>query len=133
MLKKTITYTDYDGNQRTEDCYFNLNESELVELGNSTQEGFVETITNIINANDKPAIMGYFKKLLLLSYGQKSSDGRRFIKSEKISEEFSQTEAYNKLFMELVTDENAAPAFINAVIPNIKIPASAAESVTATD
>lgn len=117
MIKKTITYTDYNDNERTEDFYFNLNQAEVMELELSTSGGLANMITNIINAQDAPAIIKIFKELLLKAYGKKSPDGRRFEKSEALSNEFSQTEAYSKLFMELATDADKAAEFVNGIVP----------------
>ena len=117
MIKKTITYTDYNDNERTEDFYFNLNEAEVMELELSTSGGLANMITKIVNAQDAPAIIKIFKELVLKSYGRKSPDGRRFEKSETISNEFSQTEAYSKLFMELATDADKAAEFVNGIVP----------------
>ena len=119
MLKKTITYTDYDGNERTEEFRFNISEAELTEMELSTEGGFAEMLDRIVKAQDAPAIIREFKKLILMAYGVKSPDGKRFIKSEQLSQEFSQTEAYSKLFMELATDAKAAADFVNGVIPNV--------------
>lgn len=118
MLKRTITYTDYDGNERTEDFFFNLNQAETLEMELSTSGGMTQMINRIISAQDSPAIVKVFKELLLKAYGEKSPDGRRFIKSEEISTAFSQTEAYSKLFMELASDPKVAAAFIGDLIPN---------------
>ena len=117
MLKKTITYTDYNGTERTEDFYFNLSKAEIMEMEMSTVGGFAEMIQNIVNAQDAPAIIKIFKDLVLKAYGQKSPDGRQFIKKPELSEAFSQTEAYSQLFMELATDADAAAKFINGIIP----------------
>ena len=117
MLKKTITYTDYNGTERTENHYFNLSKAELTEMELSTTGGFAELIQNIIDAQDGPAIMKIFKDIILKAYGEKSPDGKRFIKSDELSTAFSQTEAYSELFMELVTDAEKASEFINAIIP----------------
>lgn len=117
MLKKTITYTDYNGTERTEDFYFNLSKAEITEMEMSTVGGFAEMIQNVVNAQDAPAIIKIFKDLVLKAYGQKSPDGRRFIKKPELSEAFSQTEAYSQLFMELATDADAAAKFINGIIP----------------
>lgn len=117
MLTKTITYTDYDGNERTEKFYFNLNESELVEMEVSATGGLTKYIEKILESKDGGKIMAVFKDLLFKSYGEKSPDGKRFVKSEELSIAFSQTEAYNKLFMELCTDQNAAANFVNGIIP----------------
>ena len=118
MLKKTITYTDYNGNQRTEDFFFNLNKAEILEMELSISGGMTQMIDRIVSAQDSPAIIKVFKELILKAYGEKSPDGKHFYKSEKISEEFSQTDAYSELFMELASDPDAAAAFINGLIPN---------------
>ena len=117
MLKKTITYTDYNGNERTEDFYFNLTKAEVMEMEMSTSGGLAETIQRIVAAQDAPAIIKIFKELVLKSYGVKSMDGKRFMKSDAIREEFAQTEAYSILFMELATDAEAASKFVNGIVP----------------
>lgn len=118
MLKKTITYMDYNGMERTEDFYFNLTEAEIMEMEMGTSGGFAEMIQRIVAAKDAPSIIKTFKDIIIKAYGQKSPDGRRFIKSDALREEFEQTEAYSKLFMELATDDKAAAAFVNGIIPN---------------
>ena len=117
MLKETITYTDYNGVERTEDFYFNLNKAEIMEMEMSISGGLAEMINRIVAAQDSPSIIKIFKDLVLKSYGEKSADGKRFIKSEKISTEFSQTEAYSIIFMKLATDADAAAKFVNGIIP----------------
>ena len=117
MLKKTFTYTDYNGVERTEDFYFNLSKAELMEMELSTTGGLAEMINKIVAAQDAPAIVKIFKELVLKSYGQKSADGRRFIKSKELADEFAQTEVYSQLFMELATDADAAAKFINGIVP----------------
>ena len=117
MLKKTITYVDYNGNERTEDHYFNLSKAEIMEMEMSTTGGLAEMIQRIVAAQDAPAIIKIFKELVLKAYGEKSADGKRFIKSDEIATAFSQTEAYSQLFMELATDADAAAAFVNGIVP----------------
>ena len=117
MLKKTITYTDYNDVERTEDFYFNLSKAEVMEMQMSTTGGLAEMIQRIVAAQDAPAIIKVFKDLVLKAYGQKSPDGKRFIKNEELTAEFAQTEAYSQLFMELATDADAAAAFVNGIVP----------------
>ena len=117
MLKKTITYTDYNGVERTEDFLFHLNEAEITEMEFSIKGGLTEMIKKIVAAQDTPTIIKVFKDLILRSYGEKSLDGKHFIKNEKLATEFSQTGAYPKLFMELATDDKAAAEFVNGIIP----------------
>lgn len=123
MYKKTISYIDYDGNKREEDHYFNFTKAELVEMEYSENGGLQKVISNIIATQDQPRIISLFKDLILKSYGEKSLDGKRFIKNQELREAFSQTEAYSELFMLLATDEKEAMAFINGITPpmdNIK-------------
>lgn len=122
MLKKTITYTDFDGNERIEDHYFNLTEAEIQESNLRTPGGIEAKLKKIVQAKDPNELVTYFKSFILDAYGVKSDDGRRFIKSEDLKTEFSQTGAYNKLFMELTTDTDAAIAFVQGVIPNVPDP-----------
>ena len=117
MLKKSIKYTDYNGVERSEDFYFNLSKAELMEMEMSTAGGLAEMITKIVAAQDQPAIIKLFKELILKAYGEKSADGKRFIKSDELAAAFSQTEAYSELFMELSTDSDKAAEFVNKIIP----------------
>lgn len=117
MLKKTITYSDYNGTERTQDFYFNLSKAEILEMEMGTSGGLAEMIQRIVAAQDAPSIIKLFKDLILKAYGEKSADGKRFIKSEELSTAFSQTEAYSILFMELATDADAAAKFVNGIIP----------------
>ena len=122
MLKKTITYTDFEGNERTEDFYFNLTKAEIMEMEMGTTGGMSEMIRRIMAAQDTAKIIEIFKNVLFKAYGEKSPDGKRFIKSKELSEEFSQTEAYSDLFMELAMNGTAAADFINAIMPKIDVP-----------
>lgn len=117
MLKKTIKYTDYNGTDREETFYFNLTKAEIMEMEMGTVGGFAEMVQNIVNAQDTPSLIKIFKDLILRSYGEKSPDGRRIIKSDEISAAFAQTEAYSELFMELATDADKASEFINGIVP----------------
>lgn len=117
MLKKTITYTDYNGVERTEDFYFNLSKAEIMEMEMSTTGGLTEMINKIIATQDVPAIVKIFKELTLKAYGEKSPDGKRFIKNDEIRDAFAQTEAYSVLFMELATDDRKAADFFNGIMP----------------
>ncbi len=112
MLKKTIAYTDYNGNQRNETFYFNLSKSELVEL--SVTYG---NFSDIAASNDLDKLVGAMKDIILKAYGVKSDDGKRFIKSQELSLEFYQSEAYSTLFMELATNSDEANKFIKGLIP----------------
>ena len=117
MLKKTITYINYNDKEITEDFYFNLSKAEVLEMEMSTAGGLAEQINKIVAAQEAPIIIKTFKDLILKAYGEKSPDGKRFIKNDEVREAFSQTEAYSILFMELATDADAAALFVNSVIP----------------
>ena len=118
MLKKIITYTDYNGVERTEPFYFNLSKAELMEMELGVTGGMTEMLDKIIAAKDAPSLMKTFKEMIMKAYGVKSDDGKRLIKSEELSIAFTQTEAYSVLFMELITDDKAAADFVNGIIPN---------------
>lgn len=117
MKKETITYTDYNGVERKEDFYFNFTKAELLEMELGTTGGLSEMIQKIVDTQDTPAIIKIFKEIVLKAYGQKSADGKRFIKTPELTTEFTQTEAYSKLFMDLAFDSEKASAFINGIVP----------------
>lgn len=117
MLKKTITYVDYNGVKREEDFYFNLTKAELTEMQLSAVGGLNEQLNRIIQAQDQPSLIKVFKEVILKAYGVKSDDGRQFIKNDKVRDEFAQTEAYSELFMELAFDADKAAKFIKGILP----------------
>lgn len=119
MLKKTITYTDYDGLERTEEFRFNLTKAEVIDMELTTAGTFSETMKRIIAEKDIIRIAKLFKELLLKSYGVKSDDGKRFIKSQELSEAFSQTEAYSDLYIELLSNPEEAAKFFAEVAPKM--------------
>ena len=119
MLKQTISYTDYNGTARTEDFYFNLTKAEVTEMELSYDGGLSEMIKKVVASKDTKTIVSIFKELVLKAYGEKSADGRRFMKSPEIRDAFSQTEAYSELFMKLATDDAEAAAFVNGIVPKI--------------
>ena len=133
MLKKTITYTDYDGNERTEDFYFNLNKAEVMEMEMGTTGGMTKMLERIVAEQDSRRIIEVFKEMIVRSYGVKSPDGKRFMKSPELADAFTQTEAYSNLFMELATNHEAAAAFINGIIPQTAEAAAAAAAVPAAN
>lgn len=117
MKKETIVYTDYNGVERKEDFFFNFTKAELLEMELGTTGGLSEMIQKIIDTHDTPAIIKIFKEIVLKAYGQKSPDGKRFIKTPELTTEFMQTEAYSTLFMELATNTDKAADFINKIVP----------------
>ena len=119
MLKETMTYTDFNGIERTEDFYFNLTKTELTKMELTTAGGLAERIQKIVAAQDAPAIMEVFEDLILKAYGVKSPDGKRFEKSKELSAQFAQTAAYDQLFMKLATDADAAAKFVNGIVPEM--------------
>lgn len=120
MLKKTIKFTDYNGVERAETYYFNLSKAEIMEMEMSTVGGFAEMVKKVVAAQDAPTIIAIFKDLILKAYGEKSPDGKRFIKVNngvRLADAFAETEAYSSLFIELATDAAAAAAFVNGIVP----------------
>ena len=122
MYKKTVTYEDYDGNERTEDLYFNLNKAEVMEMQFSWDGGLYNTLQKMINEKDTKRLMEYFKMILLKSYGEKSLDGKKFLKEDENGRSLAQlnfvpTEAYSQLYIMLATDADEASKFINGIMP----------------
>jgi hypothetical protein len=117
MLKKTITYEDLNGETVSEDYFFHLSKAELIELEMSHQGGLSMWLQAVVSAEDGASIIREFKKIILSAYGQRSNDGKRFVKTQELRDEFESTEAYSALFVELVTNTNSAIEFVNGVIP----------------
>lgn len=117
MLKKPITYTDFNGVEVTEDFYFNLTKAELFELEMGHEGGLSESLKKIVASEDGKRIMEEFKNIILKAYGEKSLDGKKFVKSQHLRDEFESTEAYSELFVSLVTDPEAAAEFISGIMP----------------
>ena len=117
MIKKTISYTDFDGNRCTEDAYFNMMKSEWMEMQASVPEGFGKKLQEIAKNKDEKGIIEFVKELIKRSYGHKSPNGKSFIKSEEETLEFMQSEAYSELFVEIVHNADAASEFVNGIIP----------------
>lgn len=130
MFKKTITYKDYDGIERTEDFYFNLTKAEVMQMEIGTDGGMQKMLEKIVAEKDNKRIMEVFTDILMRAYGEKSADGKHFVKSPEISKAFTQTEAYSDMFMEMLTDAKAASAFINGIVPKDVAQASAEKSST---
>lgn len=120
MLKKEFTYTDYFGTERKDVCYFNLTKTEIVEYNYSRPGGLEKVLSNIVEAQDEVRLMKEFKEIVLLSYGEKSEDGRRLMKSPEISHAFSETPMYDMLMQELLTNSDNAVKFVNGIMPKVE-------------
>lgn len=118
MHKELITYTDYNGVTRTEPFWFHMSKAELAEKNLSIKGGMKGMVEKIIKTQDTPGLVKIFKDLILQAYGEKSEDGRRFIKSPELSKAFSETEAYSELFMKLATDDVAAANWLAGIVPD---------------
>lgn len=117
MVKKTITYKDYDGESRTEDFYFNLNKAEIIRMNYSTEENFAKLMQKMIDEKNMHELYKLFEQVIQMSYGKKSAGGRNFVKSQEILEDFMSTEAYSELIMWLIKDADNASNFINGILP----------------
>lgn len=117
MLKKTVTYIDFNDVERTEDFYFNLTEAEITDMNLDENGGLAEKLQKIVDSKDVKTIKDYFKWIVLKAYGEKSEDGRRFMKSEEITKAFEETQAYSDIWMELATNDSAAVEFVNGIMP----------------
>lgn len=118
MFKKTITYTDYNGNERKEEHYFNLTKAEMIEYDSEFPEGVIEYLKRLVNLQDKGKLIKAFKDLILRSYGEKLDNGR-FVKSQEIRDAFMATEAYSELFLEVLSSEENMANFVNAIVPKV--------------
>lgn len=117
MIKKTVTYKDLNGKERTETFYFHYFESEIMDMEMSEEGGLAERIQRIIDAKDQASLLKVIKKFVVDAYGIKSDDGRRFIKSQEVKDAFIQCPAYSKIYMELLTNDELAAEFVNQVVP----------------
>lgn len=115
MIKKTIKYTDFNGKENEDTFYFNLNKTELTKMELGTKNGMSSYIKEAVESGDNASLMDLFERLILDSYGIKSEDGKRFIKSKQLREEFEQSAAYSELFMEIATNADSAEAFVKGV------------------
>lgn len=118
MLKKEISYEDFNGEKLTETFYFNLTKPELLELEVSYKNGIEGALKEMLEKDDRSGLLAFFKKTVLHSYGKKSDDGKRFIKTEELTEEFTQTNAYAELYMELLNNSDSAANFISGIVPS---------------
>lgn len=118
MIKKTVNYINFNGEEVTEECYFNLSKAEITEMEVIVEGGYMKLLEDVVASKDNRKILEVFKDLILKAYGIKSEDGRRFMKSDKLSEEFSQTEAFSEVFMDLATNSKSATAFVEGIIPS---------------
>lgn len=117
MIKKTITYKDYNDVERTEEFYFHFSESEILDMEFSMDGGFAERVQKMIDTKDQRALLQIIKKFVIDAFGVKSADGKRFIKNDEVKSEFVECPAYSMIFMELVADDEKAAEFVNGVIP----------------
>jgi hypothetical protein len=117
MLKLPTTYEDYNGVTHTEDFYFNITKPELIELEVEYKMGFQEHLQAIIETEDRKQLIAEFKRILTMTYGQKTPDGKRFIKNDELTEAFTQHPAYPVIYMLLATDYNYAADFIAGIVP----------------
>lgn len=117
MHKITMTYEDFNGESVTEDLYFNLSKAELLEMNFNARGGLVNYIEAIMNARDTQEIAEFFKLILVKSYGEKTPDGKHFMKTPEIAQKFQCSVPYSELYVKLSTDAAAASEFINSIIP----------------
>lgn len=133
MLKKTITYTNYNDEKKTADFYFNLKKSELIDMQYSTPQGFIDYLDKITKTENQVEIWRTFRDIILKAYGEKSEDGERFIKTPEGSKAFEETEAFSELIYELMTSSSAAADFINGIMPRDLVESAKQEQLHAVD
>lgn len=118
MYKKNIKYEDFDGNLREEDFHFHLNKAEVIEWL-TTNEGYTldKALMNSYKKSKSKEIVEFVKDLIYRSYGEKSLDGRRFVKTEEVKRDFMETPAYSVLFMELLENAEECARFVSGIMP----------------
>lgn len=116
MLKKTIDFVDYNGEKCSEDFYFMLTKTDILKLEAKYKGGIIATVTRAQLENDNETIMGVFETVIQMAYGQKSPDGKKFIRNEKVLEDLIYSPAYDLLVQSMVNEDEAAK-FINAIVP----------------
>jgi hypothetical protein len=120
MYKKTITYVDFNGVEREEDFYFHMTKAEAIKAEFSEKGTLTETINRISKEEDTQKLFELFEKIVRMSYGKRSVDGRSFIKKQEYADEFISSEAYSNMFMEFMEDPNSAAAFVNGILASIE-------------
>lgn len=118
MIKKTVTYVDYNGKEQTEDLYFNMDEAEVIDWVGETNGGIIWMIAEIMKLEDPIKILPMVKEMMLKSYGVKSPDGKSFIKSEEVLQNFRYSKAFHEIRTELSTSSDALVEFINGILPS---------------
>lgn len=129
MLKREFKYTDFNGVERKETCYFNLNKQEILEMQLTTEGSLTAILQRIVDANDNVKLANFFKEIILKSYGVKTDDGRMFIKNDKVREEFTYTPMYEELYIELSTDAEKAVKFVKGIMPSDLVAEAGAEII----
>lgn len=121
MLRKTITYVDFNDEKRTEDFYFNLTKTELAELDIDAGGNLVNMLTRMARNQDGVGMAKFLKEMIVRSYGEKSDDGKYFEKGDGFAngKRFTQTAAFDVLFTEILTDPSgeAIQSFLYGIIP----------------
>lgn len=117
MLSKKIAYVDYNGNSREEVFYFNLSRAEIMEMELGVVGGMTQMLNSLVESEDGPGLSEMYKKIILKAYGEKSPDGKRFVKSKELRDAFEQTEAYSELYMELLSNPDEATNFFRGIMP----------------
>lgn len=130
MIKKTITYTDFNGEERTEDFWFNMTKAEIINLDLEMPGGLDAYAKKLIREGDRPEIVKLFRRIILGSYGEKDDTGRRFVKTEEMQRAFEETNAFSELYVSILSDQDEMIKFINGIVPQVdsqtSLPVSAA-------
>lgn len=122
MLKKTINYTNFNDEPIKEDFYFNLTKTELMDMNMEEHGSMDEMLQRVIDTKDKKTIYNVFKNIVLMSYGVKSADGKRFMKKDpvdghRLADDFAETNAFDVLMFDLLSDDKKASDFVNGIMP----------------
>ncbi len=119
MITKKIKYVDFNGTEREEEFLFNINKTEMYKFAKSVPGGMQKFLTDMVVAKDVFGMADMFQEIVLLAYGIKSDDGKRFMKSEEISRSFAESNAFEAFMDEILSNDNMAEQFIKDLLPNL--------------
>lgn len=117
MLKKEVSYVDYDGNKVTETLYFNMTKTEIAAMQVRMDGKFIDYLQDLVKGNKIERLFHIFKDIVLDSYGKKSDDGRRFVKSKELRDDFEASIPFDNMMMEMLQDPDKQSQFVRAILP----------------
>lgn len=117
MIKKNVTYKNFEDIEITETLHFHFTEAELVELESSEEGGLTAWGETLKESGNIEEILAALKKIIGKAYGEKMDGGRRFVKNDLIVDSFKSSEAYSTLLFQLLENPTEAGEFFKALVP----------------